>query len=207
MRPLPRVHAITDARVLALEDLGVRAAAIASSGPSVALHVRDHAAGGARLAGIGRRFLSLARPPEAAVIVNGHPDIARALGAQGVQLTPGDLTPADARTVFPAGWVGCSVHSAQQAEIAAGEGADFLIVGTVFPSRTHPESGAGGLDLVTRCATFGLPVIAIGGVSPSNAASVRDAGAYGAAAISALWHADDPAGATVEMLRPWGAAS
>ena len=48
MRPLPRVHAITDARVLALDDLGVRAAAIAAAGSGVALHARDHSAGGAR---------------------------------------------------------------------------------------------------------------------------------------------------------------
>ena len=67
MRPLPRLHAITDAAVLAFDDLGVRAAAIAAAGSSVALHARDRSAGGARLASVARRFLALARPPEAAV--------------------------------------------------------------------------------------------------------------------------------------------
>ena len=56
------------------------------------------------------RLQALARPPEAAVFVNGRPDIAAAVGAQGVQLGTGDLAPADARRVFPAGWIGRSVH-------------------------------------------------------------------------------------------------
>jgi thiamine monophosphate synthase len=46
VRPLPRLHAITDAAVLALDDLGVRAAAIAAAGPAVALHARDAGAYG-----------------------------------------------------------------------------------------------------------------------------------------------------------------
>jgi thiamine monophosphate synthase len=70
VRPLPRLHAVTDAAVLALDDLGVRAAAIAAAGPAVALHARDRTAGGAALAAATRRFLALARPPEAAVFVN-----------------------------------------------------------------------------------------------------------------------------------------
>ncbi|MBA2459550.1 MAG: hypothetical protein H0V43_11450, partial [Gemmatimonadales bacterium] len=50
MRPLPRLHAFTDARVLALDDLGIRAAAIAAAGAAVALHARDRSATGAALA-------------------------------------------------------------------------------------------------------------------------------------------------------------
>ena len=44
MRPLPRLHAVTDAAVLAVPDFGIRAAAIAAAGPAVALHARDRAA-------------------------------------------------------------------------------------------------------------------------------------------------------------------
>lgn len=203
MRPLPRLHAITDANVLGLEDLGVRAAAIAAGGPSVALHVRNHSATARELVTTTRRFISLAQPPEAAVLVNGHPEIARACGAQGVQLRQTDLTPADARRILVSGWIGCSVHSTEEAETAARNGADFLLLGNVYSTSSHPGQPGKGLDLIARCSTLGVPVIAVGGITGVRAGEVRDAGGYGVAAISALWYAADPAAATLELLEPW----
>jgi thiamine-phosphate pyrophosphorylase len=201
MRPLPRVHAVTDRAVLALEDLGIRAAAIAAAGPVTALHVRDHEAGGAALTAVTRRFLALARPPEAAVIVNGHPDIAVALGAQGAQLGATDLTAADARRIMPHGWLGASVHSVEEAE-QAGE-VDFFMAGTVYGTASHPGRAGGGPALVEAIARLGRPVIAIGGVTADRLPELRDAGAWGAAAISALWYAPDPAAAALSFAEPW----
>src|SRR4051812_32730505 len=103
MRPLPRLHAFTDAGVLAAGDFGVRAAAIAAGGAAVALHARNREAGGDLLTSVVVHLLTLAHPPEAAVFVSGRPDIALATGAQGVQLNATDLTPADARRVLPQG--------------------------------------------------------------------------------------------------------
>ena len=203
MRPLPRLHAITDAGVLALDDLGVRAAAIAAAGPAVALHARDRSAGGARIAAVTRRLLALARPPEAAVFVNGRPDVAGALGAHGVQLGSGDLVPAEARASFPVGWIGRSVHSVAEAERAVAEGADFLLVGTIFPSSTHSGHPGTGTGLVRDAARLGPPVIAIGGIDAERAGRVREAGAYGVAAIGALWRTADPAAAALALLAPW----
>lgn len=203
MRPLPRLHAITDAEVLAVPDFGVRAAAIAAAGPSVALHARDRTAGGAVLARAAERLRALARPPEAAVFVNARPDVAAAVGAQGVQLAGDDLSPADARRVLGAGWIGCSVHSEEQARAAVAEGADFLLVGNVYQTPSHPGRTAAGLDLVRAAARLGRPVIAIGGIDAARVAEVRDAGAYGVAAIRALWGAADPAAAALALLAPW----
>ena len=203
MRPLPRLHAVTDAETLRLEDLGVRAAAIAAAGPAVALHARDRSSGGAVLAAATARLIALARPPEAAVFVNGRPDIAQSLGAQGVQLSRDDLAPADARGIFPHGWVGRSVHDLAEAETAVAEGADFLIVGNVYLTDSHPGRPAAGLDLVQATAALGRPVIAIGGLDAARARDAHDAGAYGVAAIRALWHAKDPAAAALAMLAPW----
>lgn len=207
MRPLPRLHAVTDATILADPDLGIRAAAIASAGPAVALHVRDGNAGGAALARAASRLMALARPPEAAVFVNGRPDLAAAVGADGVQLSSASLSPADARRVFARGWIGRSVHSVAEAERAIVEGADFLIVGSIFPTASHPGRPAAGLELVRRAAELGRPVIAIGGIDARRAAEVRDAGAYGVAAISALWGAGDPAAAALALLEPWVAVA
>lgn len=209
MRPLPRLHAVTDAAVLALPDFPVRAAAIAAAGSAVAIHARDREATGATLVALTRRLLALARPPEAGVIVSARADIAVALEAQGVQLRAGDLEPADVRQAFPAwaGWIGASVHGLDEARARTDEGADYLVVGNIFETASHPGRPAQGLALVRDTARLGLPVIAIGGVTPERVRAVRDAGAWGVAAIGALWHAEDPAAQALALLEPWGEAA
>ncbi|HEV2290669.1 MAG TPA: thiamine phosphate synthase [Gemmatimonadales bacterium] len=203
MRPLPRVHAITDAAVLALPDLGARAAAILSLGPAVALHVRDRAATTADLAAAAARFEALARPPKAAVFINARADVAQALGAQGLQLGEHDIAITEARRIFPRGWIGRSVHSLADAEQAVADEADYLLVGSVFDTLTHPGRASAGVELVRRVAALGRPVIAIGGITVERAAEVRAAGAWGVAAIRALWHAADPAAAARALAGPW----
>lgn len=203
MRPLPRVHAITDAAVIALADFPVRAAAIAAAGSAVALHARDRGAGGGALAKVALRMLALADPPEASVFVNARPDVAAATEAQGLQLGADDLTPADARVTFTRGWIGRSVHSLLEAEQAAKEGANFLMVGSVYATPSHTSHPPAGIALVRESVALGLPVIAIGGIDAGRASEVRDQGAWGVAAITALWRAPDPAAAALSLLAPW----
>lgn len=203
MRPLPRVHAFTTADLLSHSDFGIKAAAIAAGGSAVALHARARGGSGALLSAAAERLIALARPPEATVLVSGRPDIAAAVGAQGVQLGKDDLSPADARRVLPRGWIGRSVHSREEAVTAIDEGADFLVVGSIYETASHPGQAPSGLNLVTEAAGLGRPVIAIGGITPERVAEVKAAGAYGVAAIRALWMAGDPAAATLAMLLPW----
>ena len=198
-RPLPRVHAITDSAVLRLADLGVRAAALASGGSAVALHARGSGRGSDRgasvnaLAAVAARFIALAHPPEAAVFVGARPDVAAAVRAHGVQLGATDLAPSDARRLLPHGWIGRSVHSRDEARAAADESADYLVAGPVYPTPTHPGHPGSGPGLIAACAAFGLPVIAIGGITEDRLEEVREAGAWGVAAIRGLWLSDDPA--------------
>jgi len=203
VRPLPRLHAITDHAVLAAPEYRVRLAAIAAVGPAVALHARDRQVSDRVLTDIATRMLAHAQPPEAATFVNARPDIAAALGAQGVQLGRADLSPRDARKVYPDGWIGASVHSEAEGRQAIDEGADFLVAGSIFPTDTHPDQPAAGLELIDRIAGLGRPVIAIGGITAERAEHVRLAGAYGVAAISALWRAPDAGAAALALLDPW----
>ena len=203
MRPLARLHAITDDAVLADADVGIRAAAIAAVGPAAALHVRGRNSSAAFLAKCATRFMALASPAEAAVIINARPDVARAVGAHGVQLGVGDLSTADARTVLGAGWIGRSVHDVAGAREAIAEGADYLLFGSVFDTDSHPGKAGQGLELLAEVVALGTPVIAIGGVTPERAQSVKDTGAWGVAAIRALWHTADPYAAAMAMLAPW----
>jgi thiamine monophosphate synthase len=87
--------------------------------------------------------------------------------------------------------------------MAVSEGADFLVVGNIYETLSHPGRPAAGLTLLTQTAGLGRPVIAIGGITPERAAEVKAAGAYGVAAIRGLWLAADPAAATLAMLLPW----
>ena len=203
MRPLPRLHAVTDAAVRALPDLGVRAAAIAAAGSAVALHARDRAATAAELAALADRFVTLTLPAESATIVSGRPDIARAVGAQGVQLAASDLSPPDVRAAFGELWIGRSVHSVAEAEAAVAEGAGYLLIGSVFDTPSHPGRLPVGLEVVRAVSALGVPVIAIGGITPERAREVREAGAYCIAAVRALWQADDPARAALAFLEAW----
>lgn len=203
MRPLPRVFAVTTDAICRATDFGVRAAAVAALGPAAALVVRAPTSTAAQQAAFAERVTALTRPPEAVVIVHGRPDLARAVSAQGVQLRRSDLRPADARRVMPRGWVGVSVHSLEAAIEAIAHGADYLVAGNVFETSSHPERPARGLPWLAEICRLGAPVVAIGGVTTERAPEVKAAGAWGVAAITALWNEPDSADAAVALARPW----
>ena len=101
--------------------------------------------------------------------------------------------------------IGRSVHSTKAALKAEADGADFLVLGTVFPSRSHPQGPVGGLELVSDVtAAVRLPVIGIGGITAETAGRVVEAGAAGVAVISAILGDADPEGAARKL---WEAVS
>jgi thiamine-phosphate pyrophosphorylase len=207
MRPLPRLLAFTDNRIAALDDLGIRAAGIAAVGPAVALVARLPSSSADDLAALSARFVALARPPQADVLVTGRGDVALSTGAQGVILRSGDLKTADIRGWFagPAAnrWCLRSVHSEDEARAAVDDGADALIAGTIWPSATHPERPGAGRGFLSRIIALGLPTFAIGGVTAARAVEAFADGAWGVAAISAVWDADRPYRAAREILAAW----
>lgn len=130
----------------------------------------------------------------ALLIVNDRIDVAAAAVADGVQLGEQALPIEAARAVGgDAVLIGRSVHSKAAALEAEDAGADFLVLGTVFPSRSHPGRTAGGLELVRDVtAAVHLPVIGIGGITAETAGQVIQAGASGVAVISAILGDPDP---------------
>jgi thiamine monophosphate synthase len=75
-----------------------------------------------------------------------------------------------------------------------------VVAGTVFASATHPGRRGAGPDLISACATAGLPVIAIGGIDESRVGRVMEAGAAGVAAVRAVWEAADPIGSAMALI-------
>ena len=130
-------------------------------------------------------------------IVNDRIDVVIASDADGVQLGERALPVAAARAVGGSRvLIGRSIHSTAAAVQAEADGADFLVLGTVFPSRSHPGGPVGGLELVCDVtAAVRVPVIGIGGITAKTAGQVIEAGASGVAVISAILGGADPEGA------------
>ena len=130
----------------------------------------------------------------AALIINDRLDVALAAEADGLHLPDTSIAVSDARAVVqPNLMISKAVHSPQGVSEADAEGADMLVLGTVFETASKPGMVTGGLALV-REATRDVraPVLAIGGIGAANAASAIEAGASGVAVVSAIMAAADP---------------
>jgi thiamine-phosphate pyrophosphorylase len=129
------------------------------------------------------------------VLVNDRADVARAGGAAGVHLPSRGLPDAVARQIGPDWLIGRSIHD----DVAeTGAEADYLIFGTVFPSRSKPGEGAspaGLLGLRHAVDRFEKPVLAIGGIALEHLASCFAQGAAGVAAIGLFLPAGSEPGA------------
>jgi len=199
VRPaLPRLHAVTDERIARRAALSDVARELGAAGAAnLALHARGRALSGLEHYDLAFQLSNLPSP----LFLNDRLDIALALNASGVQLGAGSLPVSAARRLRAEWWIGRSVHDLAEADAAKAEGADYLLVGPVYPTATHPDRPPLGLEILAQIAKLGLPVIAIGGIGPGRAREVKAAGAYGAAAIRALWDAPDPADAVRRMLK------
>ena len=204
---LPRLHAITDERIARRPDLGeITRQLVAGAGSELALHARGRALSGLEHYELAVRLRAAASPlgsacAPARLFVNDRLDVALAVGAAGVQLGHGSLAPEDARRLHPGWWIGKSVHDLREAEAAHAGGADYLLVGPVFPTATHADRAPLGSARLKQIVGVGLPVIAIGGVTPARIPELRAvATIHGVAAIRALWDAADPADAARRLL-------
>ena len=178
----------------------VARALAAGDGAQLALHARGRGLSGREHYELAARLRAVASPSGSArapgrLFVNDRLDIALAVRAAGVQLGRGSLGPADARRLDPTWWIGMSVHDLDEARTAQAAGADYLLVGPVYATATHPDRPPLGTGRFAEIAGLGLPAIAIGGVTPERVEALRAAGAYGVAAIRALWDARDPGAA------------
>ena len=196
--PLPRLHAITDERIARRADLPEVARQLAAAGgANLALHARGRALSGLEHFDFANRLTAY---PPTRLFVNDRLDVALAMHAVGVQLSSHSLPISAARQLDTTWWIGKSVHDLAEADAAKAEGADYLLVGPVYHTATHPDRPPLGLEALGRIARLGIPVIAIGGIDAERAKDVKAAGAYGAAAIRALWESADPEGAARWML-------
>jgi thiamine-phosphate diphosphorylase len=202
---IPLLHAVTDDAVVARAGFLERAGEVlAAGGADVALHLRGPGASGRTLYALAARLAEFAAGTGSLLLVNDRVDVALAAGADGIQLGRRSLSIADAWRIAGGRMaIGASVHDGDEAREAAEAGADFLLVGAVYPTVTHPGRPGAGVRLIESVVGLGIPVIAIGGVTPERAGELRRAGAAGMAAIRGVWDAPSPAEAVQRYIEAW----
>lgn len=153
----------------------------------------------------GERYKGVCAARSVPFVVNDRPDLALALGADGVHLGQEDIPPAFARDIVGAHTIiGRSTHSTGDIDRAIEEhGAgvcDYIAVGPVYHTPTHPERAAVGLELL-RYATdrVGFPWFAIGGIDGDNVDEVVAVGARRVCVVRAIIDASDPPAAAKQL--------
>ena len=166
---------------------------MALEGGARLLQYRAKAADPAAALDQARALAAECRRAGALFIVNDSIDLALAAGADGVHVGRDDAGIAAARERLPKGIVGVSCYADPElARAAAAAGADYVAIGSVYPSRTKPGAVRAPLEAIAAAGrASGLPVAAIGGIAPANAAAVVRAGADMLAVVSALFDAPD----------------
>jgi thiamine-phosphate pyrophosphorylase len=143
--------------------------------------------------------------PRMTLILNDRPALVAPARFDGVHIGQDDLSPAEARAlVGPQAIVGFSTHTDDQVRHADLQPVDYIAIGPVFSTATKADtSPVVGLEGVARSrALTAKPLVAIGGITLENAASVYGAGADSLAVISGIFALGrDPARTAQEFLR------
>lgn len=166
------------------------------------VQVREKEMDCGELAAHVREVIAIARQRDISVIVNDRADVALATGADGVHLGQGDLSVHDVRRLAGRTLiVGVSTHDLMEADRAVNDGADYCGVGAMFASSTKQRATSGLAYLRQFIERYPeMPHLAIGGITPENVGKVHAAGAKGVAVSAAICEAQDPAGATMEIV-------
>jgi len=145
-------------------------------------------------------LVELGRPFGALVMAHEDIGAVEAVSAAGVHL-PAGSDPAAARRRLPRGLIGVSAHSENEAGAQLRAGADYVTLSPIFLTDSKPGYGpALGLDaLAAAAAKAPGPIVALGGITPHNAAACLAAGARGVAVMGEIMRAADPE-ATIRQL-------
>ncbi|MGD0230187.1 MAG: thiamine phosphate synthase [Syntrophorhabdales bacterium] len=194
MRKIGRFHVLTDT-LLQKDFSHVELARLAIAGGADTIQLREKAGSTREMIRVAHEMQLVCREAGVTFIVNDRVDVAIASHADGVHLGQGDLPIPLARKLLGEGAViGGSAGTLEEARACLMEGADYVGFGPVYETASKDDAGpASGLDLLEEIVrTIGVPVIAIGGISPGNIPRVMQAGAHGIAVISAVCCQRDP---------------
>jgi thiamine-phosphate diphosphorylase len=196
---IPSLHIVTDDEILSRPDFVPTARGVLEAGGDrIALHLRGPRTPGRSLYSVARSLKPAAQAVGGKLLANDRVDLALALDLQGAHLGQRSLSPPVARRIL--GFhrlLGLSVHGIRETEEVPGGMVDFLLVGTIFPSSSHPGVTPGGLERLREVqGVTALPLLAIGGITTERVGEAMSAGVHGVAVRGGIWDAVDPMAAT-----------
>jgi 8-oxo-dGTP diphosphatase len=182
---LPTFYAISNAGTVGADAFLPRVEHAVANGLRL-LQIREKDLRDDALIALARRATAVARPAGCSVLLNAEPDIAARAGADGVHLTAARLMRLDTRPPLPL--VGASCHTAADLERAARLSLDFVVLGSVQETESHPGAALlGWTRFRALVEDYPLPVFAIGGMTRADMERAWEAGAHGIAAIRNAW--------------------
>ncbi|MGA7693991.1 MAG: thiamine phosphate synthase [Candidatus Sulfotelmatobacter sp.] len=191
MISLPRLYAIVDAAAFRRnEDLTIFATELIFGGCTVLQYRNKNASAGEMFRqALGLKIMSAVGLGHVKLVMNDRADLCLAAEYDGVHVGQEDLSPPSVRGIIgPDRWLGFSTHNLQQVKEADRTSADYLAIGPVFStsSKDKPDPVVGLEGVRLARALTRKPLVAIGGITRANAASVIEAGADSVAVISDL---------------------
>lgn len=188
--PLPRrgLYAVTTERLG--DAVLLEAVASALRGGIVLLQFRDKRPPSDTRKALAQQLCVLCHAAGVPFVVNDDVALAQAVGADGVHLGKDDAQIAEARAALgPAAIVGISCYdSVARARAAQAAGASYVAFGRFFPSASKPQAAPAAFDTLRQAkAELRVPIVAIGGITPSNGSALVEAGADLLAVIEGLF--------------------
>ena len=150
------------------------------------LQVREKHLTEAALVAFAQRVTKRAHVYGARVLLNAAPALAQAAAVDGLHLTAQILMQTERRPTVA--WCGASCHTRQELARAVQLQLDYVLLGTVLPSASHPQAPTLGWDRARECThDYPLPIYVIGGMQPQHLETAWECGAHGIAMLRAAW--------------------
>jgi thiamine-phosphate pyrophosphorylase len=191
-RRLTGLYAIIDSQALSGRNY-IEVAQGLIRGGAKAIQLRVKLRSESELLPIAQGLREICSKHDVLFIVNDYLDVALAVDADGLHLGQKDFPVSVARKLLPIDKIiGCSVNTVDQATAAEANGADYIAVGSIYPTSSKEGARVVGIERLRQVRqAVSLPLVAIGGINKDNVAEVLDAGADSVAVISAILKADD----------------
>jgi len=166
------------------------------------IQLRDKQSEKGELLLVAQKLKELCSQSDVLFIINDYLDLAMAVDADGLHIGQEDLPLPVIRRELPIDKiVGCSVTTLSQATKAQVEGADYIAVGSIFPTTTKKGVTVVGVDMLKELKrTVATPLVAIGGINQNNVGEVVAAGTDAVAVISAVLGEEDVRGAVQKLI-------
>ena len=200
LKHLPGLYFILDTQALKGRSYTEVASQVIQGGAKT-IQLRDKLHSKKELLPIAQQLRGLCAEHSVLFILNDYLDLTLATDADGLHLGQNDLPISTARKLLPIDKIlGCSTNTIDQAVAAESDGADYIAIGSIYPTTSKEAATVVGLERLRQMRkAITLPLIAIGGITRDNAAEVTAAGADGVAVISAILQAEDMEEATRQI--------